>query len=232
MEKAEFDRIADEYETLHRRNIAVSGESPEFFARYKVKDVALEATRRGVAVRRLLDFGSGTGNSLPHFHASFPEAAITCADVSARSLEISRARFPQLEARHVEIDGPTLPFDDETFDVSFSACVFHHIPHGEHPRWLAELRRVTRKGGLLVIFEHNPLNPLTAKAVRECPFDENAVLIRASAFRRRVEDAGWNAAHAVYRIFFPHLLSFARPAERWLRSLPLGAQYFVCATRG
>lgn len=231
MERAEFDRIADEYETLHRRNIAITGESPEFFARYKVTDVAAEAGRRGLAVRRLLDFGSGTGNSLPHFHASFPNAEITCADVSVRSLEISHSRFPHINAQHVEIGGPTLPFADETFDLSFSACVFHHIAHSEHPRWLAELRRVTRKGGLLFIFEHNPLNPLTAKAVRECPFDENAVLIHASTFRQRVEDAGWHAAHAVYRIFFPHLLSFARPAEHWLRSLPLGAQYFVCATR-
>jgi ubiquinone/menaquinone biosynthesis C-methylase UbiE len=220
MERAEFDRIADEYETLHRRNIAITGESPEFFARYKVTDVAAEAGRRGLAVRRLLDF-----------HASFPNAEITCADVSVRSLEISRSRFPHINAQHVEIGGPTLPFADETFDLSFSACVFHHIAHSEHPRWLAELRRVTRKGGLLFIFEHNPLNPLTAKAVRECPFDENAVLIRASTFRQRVEDAGWHAAHAVYRIFFPHLLSFARPAEHWLRGLPLGAQYFVCATR-
>jgi ubiquinone/menaquinone biosynthesis C-methylase UbiE len=232
MEKAEFDRIADEYEAMHRRNVAITGESPEFFARYKIEDAAEEAARRGIVVRRVLDFGSGIGNSLPHLRASFPDAELTCADVSARSLEISRSRFPEAAARHVEIDGSVLPFADETFDLAFSACVFHHIPHAEHLGWLAELRRVTRKGGLLVIFEHNPWNPLTLRAVRDCPFDENAVLIDARRFMRQVERAGWRRPGSVYRLFFPHALAFARPAERWLRKCPLGAQYFVSALRG
>ena len=231
MERAEFDRVADEYAALHSRNIAVTGESPEFFARYKIEDAAAEAQRAGVEVRQVLDFGSGIGNSLPHLAALFPKAQLTCADVSARSLEISRSRFPDVPARHVEITGAALPFADESFDLVFSACVFHHIPHAEHAAWLAELRRVARPGGLLMIFEHNPLNPLTAKAVRDCPFDENAVLIGARAFRQRVENAGWHAAQSVYRMFFPHALAFARPAERWLRKLPLGAQYFVLARR-
>ena len=42
-----------------------------------------------------------------------------------------------------------------------------------------ELKRVLRAGGACVIFEHNPLNPLTVQAVNTCPFDENAVLIKA-----------------------------------------------------
>jgi ubiquinone/menaquinone biosynthesis C-methylase UbiE len=232
MEKAEFDRVADEYAAMHSRNIALTGESPEFFARYKIEDAAAEATRRRVEVRRVLDFGSGIGNSLPHLCAMFPDADVTCADVSARSLEISRSRFPEVPARHVEITGAALPFEDESFDLAFSACVFHHIPHAEHVDWLAELRRVTRRGGLLVIFEHNPWNPLTMRAVRDCPFDENAVLIDARSFSRRVERAGWQGPTSVYRMFFPRVLAFARPAERWLRKLPLGAQYFVSARRG
>src|SRR4051812_41527839 len=40
MEEAEFDRFADEYETQHRKNIAVTGESPDFFAEYKIRQLA------------------------------------------------------------------------------------------------------------------------------------------------------------------------------------------------
>jgi ubiquinone/menaquinone biosynthesis C-methylase UbiE len=229
MEKAEFDKVADEYALLHSRNIAMSGESPEFFARYKVQDMADAAEREGIKVNHILDFGSGIGNSLPYFAEFFPDAALTCADVSVRSLEISRSRFAHIPVRYGEITGHRLPFDDESFDLSFSACVFHHIPDVQHQAWLAELKRVTRKNGMLVVFEHNPLNPLTVLAVRDCPFDENAVLIRASELTRRMESAGWQQAAAVYRMFFPRPLAFARPLERFLRKLPLGAQYFVSA---
>ncbi|HZV97428.1 MAG TPA: class I SAM-dependent methyltransferase [Methylophilaceae bacterium] len=229
MDKAEFDRVADEYMALHANNISASGESPEFFARYKIQDVADSVSREGLDVRRIVDFGSGIGNSLPHFAELFPEADITCADVSTRSLEISRSRFPDITATHTEIEGLGLPFENGSFDLAFSACVFHHIPAAEHVGWFAELKRITVKGGALFIFEHNPLNPLTLSAVRNCPFDENAVLIGAGELRRRIEQAGWKQARIIYRIFFPHMLAFARPLETWLTKLPLGAQYFVMA---
>ena len=45
MEEKEFDKFADEYYNIHSRNIAASGESPDFFAEYKIKDVALHFMR-------------------------------------------------------------------------------------------------------------------------------------------------------------------------------------------
>ena len=61
------------------------------------------------------------------------------------------------------IENNRIPAEADSFDVVFSACVFHHIPHGEHLNWLQELHRITRPGGLIAIFEHNPLNPLTVR---------------------------------------------------------------------
>lgn len=231
MEKAEFDRVADEYLSLHTKNIKASGESPEFFARYKVEDVAKQVVSTGLHVNSILDFGSGTGNSLPHFSSIFQHAQITCADVSTRSMEISRLRYPDISANYVELIDENLPFADESFDLCFSACVFHHIPHAQHLHWLQELKRVTRSNGMIIIFEHNPLNPLTVSAVRNCPFDENAVLIYAGEFSRSMKEAGWVQNEIIYRMFFPHLLSFARPVEKYLRKIPLGAQYFLKARK-
>jgi ubiquinone/menaquinone biosynthesis C-methylase UbiE len=232
MENAEFDRVAEEYKALHRRSIAASGEDPEFFARYKVNDAAHEARQAGLRVEHVLDFGCGVGNSLPHFAMHFSAARLAAADPSRRSLGIARERFPALRVDYVEISNERLPFDHGSFDLCFSACVFHHIPAAEHPAWLGELYRVTRPGGMLLLFEHNPFNPLTLAAVRDCPFDDNAVLIPGGTMRRRVCAAGWSEARTVYRIFFPHALAFARPVERLLRQVPLGAQYFVRAQRG
>ena len=59
-------------------------------------------------------------------------------------------------------DGDRLPFGDATFDVVIAICALHHVPTPHRPEFLAELHRVTRQDGLVVIFEHNPLNPLRA----------------------------------------------------------------------
>lgn len=88
-----------------------------------------------------------------------------------------------------------------------------------------------RPDGHFFLFEHNPLNPLTRHAVDTCPFDENAVLIRAGAMRARVAEAGFAGTDLAYRVFFPRALSWLRPVERLLTIVPFGAQYYVHARK-
>jgi hypothetical protein len=109
--------------------------------------------------------------------------------------------------------------------------VFHHIPHEEHVTWLKELHRITRAGGLIAIFEHNPLNPLTVHAVNTCPFDENAKLIFARSLAKRLSAAGWASPRIQYNLFFPRGLAGLRPLEAGLGWLPLGAQYVAFARK-
>ena len=86
-------------------------------------------------------------------------------------------------------------------------------------------------GGLMTIFEHNPLNLLTVRAVNTCPFDENALLIRAKALLLSLSDAGWTRPALRYHIFFPRALAGLRPLEKYLRWAPLGAQYSLTVRR-
>jgi SAM-dependent methyltransferase len=211
----------------HKANIAITGESPEYFAEYKIMDLASLVKEVTLVHKNILDFGSGIGNAVPYFRRHLPHSTITCGDVSSRSIEIARTRFPGTEA-YCLIDSD-IPLAAQSQDVVFSACVFHHIPQEEHQHWLSELRRVTRPGGLLVIFEHNPLNPLTVRAVNTCPFDVNARLIRAGELRRASLAAGWQQATTDYKVFFPSALKALRPLERRLGWLGLGAQYRLVA---
>jgi ubiquinone/menaquinone biosynthesis C-methylase UbiE len=231
MKSSEFDKFAHEYAELHRANVAVSGEGPEFFAEYKIRDLReLCASLRRGPPERILDFGAGIGGSVAHVARHFPAARLTCVDVSMASLRIAAQRFPE-QGDFVAFDGGRLPFADASFDCVFSACVFHHIEPALHVGLLAELRRVLRPGGLITVFEHNPLNPLTVRAVRTCPFDENAILLRAGTLTQRLVQAGFAGAAARYRLFFPHALRALRPLEQWLQWLPLGAQYYVFDVR-
>jgi SAM-dependent methyltransferase len=224
--KAEFDSFADEYYAMASDCLKVSGEKPEFFAEYKIAEAADIANRQRMKVERILDFGSGVGGSVPWFRKYFPSAAVTCADVSKKSMEVSRKRFPGPET-YVEIDDETLHLPDHFFDLAFTACVFHHIPPAEHDAWFSEIRRVTKPGGLFVIFEHNPWNPLTRRVVDKCVFDANAILMSEPTLKANLKAARWQIADSRYRLFFPHALAALRPLEKYLRWAPIGAQYCI-----
>ena len=39
MDVAEFDKFAEEYLSAHAQNIKISGEQPDYFARYKIEEI-------------------------------------------------------------------------------------------------------------------------------------------------------------------------------------------------
>jgi trans-aconitate methyltransferase len=228
LHEVEFDKFAEEYHACHKRNLAITGEEPEHFARFKAQEL-----RRALTVRAaphpgaILDFGTGIGASLPHLKAEFPAARITAFDVSKKSLEIARARFP--DCAHFVHGADLTALGDATFDVIFAACVFHHIPQSLHLDLFRNLRARLNASGLMIVFEHNPLNPVTRHIVATCPFDENAELIGAGTLQATQRAAGLAHVERRYTGFFPHALRFLRPLEPHLAALPFGAQYYTLA---
>jgi hypothetical protein len=88
--------------------------------------------------------------------------------------------------------------------------------------------RVAKKGGRFYIFEHNPLNPVTRKIVRECEFDHDAVLLPHAYTEKLLKKAGFSDPTVYFTLFLPRHLVFRWLlwAERLMTWLPLGAQYF------
>ncbi|MEO0062188.1 MAG: hypothetical protein RLZZ08_748 [Pseudomonadota bacterium] len=224
MTEAEFDRVADDYQAQHAASIRLSGEEPAYFANYKAEDARQIVSLAGLKPENILDFGCGVGNSIAPLRKHFPEAQITGLDVSLESLAVARnVHGDTVEYR--SYDGLQIPADIGRFDLIFTACVFHHIPHAQHIALLRQIKALLKPGGRFILFEHNPWNPLTRHAVANCPFDANAVLISAPEMMRRFKSAGFCCAPIRYRIFFPALFARLRPLERYLTWLPLGAQY-------
>jgi len=140
---------------------------------------------------------------------------------------------PEQHASNIRLSGETPAYFAryKAQDAAFAACVFYHIDSKDHIPILRELRRVLTDAGRLFVFEHNPLNLLTRHAVHTCPFDANAVLIRADTLHAQLRTAGFGQASLAYRILFPGALSALRPLERILTRLPLGAQYRLCTQK-
>lgn len=232
IEPAGFDKFAQEYKSIHTANIKIFGESPEYFSEYKMRDLKriVKENPNISESGHFLDFGSGAGWSVPSFRKHLPNARLTCVDVSKSCLEIGKLHHGS-SAYFVCYDGVRIPFSDNTFEGEYVFCVFHHIPLNEQIQLLQELQRVLKPKGTIMLYEHNPLNPLTVQTVNNCPFDKNAVLIRAWTMRRRLESAGFVAPTINYRVFFPQALCGLRWMENWLKWLPLGAQYYISATK-
>jgi hypothetical protein len=63
------------------------------------------------------------------------------------------------------------------YDLIFASVVFHHIPHADHAVLIEKLSSPLNQSGRLVIWGHNPINPITQKIVKECIFDQDAILV-------------------------------------------------------
>jgi SAM-dependent methyltransferase len=230
VDRAEFDKFADEYLAAHAENLKISGEDPAYFARYKIEELRRRWTReQRPEPAAVLDFGCGIGASLAHLQRAFPNATLTGLDVSAKSLAIARTRVSEGVNLVLHDGEDKMPFAPESYDLIFTACVFHHIDSSLHEPLFASLLGVLKPGGILCVFEHNPVNPVTRYIVATCPFDENAVLIHAKHLQAQVRRAGFGHSVIAYTGFFPGPLRALRPLETILQHLPVGAQYYVWA---
>lgn len=228
MTKAAFDAYRDSYEDMVGSSIAFSGLKHDFFLTAKVRFLAgLFAERFGKANRpALLDVGCGVGRMHPLLTPITGRLAGT--DLSGEALARARKDNPGIDYRPGE--GGTLPFPSGDFDAAMAVCVVHHVQPAARPALIAELVRVTRRGGLVVLIEHNPWNPLTRLAVARCPFDADAVLLSAKEARNRLATAGLQEICSRHFLLFPTAAApFAR-IERSVGALPLGAQYAAVGT--
>jgi hypothetical protein len=110
--------------------------------------------------------------------------------------------------------------------------VLHHVPPAERSALMDTVASTLAPGGRLIVFEHNPLNPVTRHAVKICPFDENAVLLFPGEVKRLLRGAKLDPVALDYIVFFPHALRFARGMEPGLSWVPLGAQVCAWGTKG
>lgn len=230
MKQTEFDRFADEYKAILNSAVSISGEGAEYFHEYKIKDTFIRSKNYNLNVQKILDYGCGVGNSIPYYNKYFPEAKVVGLDVSQKSIDIGNSRFARL-ASFLLFDGKQIPFESDTFDLVQMNCVLHHIEPQYHTNTFKEILRCLKPGGIFVVFEHNSYNPITRKIVKDCPFDENAILVRSHDLLKNLKNVGYSNLKSEYKLFFPQLFSFFRPLEKFLISLPIGAQYCVVASK-
>lgn len=223
-----FDKYASSYTSQISNATAFVGQGAEFYTGVKARILSKLISKLHLnASSPTLDVGCGIGLTDELICAEF--SALEGVDVSEESIKIARMRNPKV--LYKTYDGVRLPYSDNTFDFCFAINVLHHVPVDKRQDFLAEMRRVTSTNGYIAIFEHNPLNPLTRKAVRDCPFDEGVVLISPKSLASTLEKIQMKTHLFNYILFFPFKGAFFRMLEDLMHWCPLGAQFVMVAKK-
>lgn len=230
---AEFDQYARDYNKLIENSVSLSGFSPNYFDEHKIREIYEFMRSKGTADRplRFLNYGCGIGKSEKIIRKYFAHSIIYSVDISAESISIARENNAGLDKVSFRVfDGINIPFTTK-FDVILAAGVFHHIPRENHETVATNICRSLNDSGLFFIFEHNPMNPFTRRVVRLCELDRNAVLLGPSYAHGLLAKCGFTNIELRFVIFFPRALRFLLPLEKFMKKVPLGAQYYFIAQK-
>lgn len=121
----------------------------------------------GLETGDVLDVGTGTALIPIELCRQHPSCRVVAADSSPAMLACARQRIADADlAARIElaqVDGKSMPFDDQQFDAVISNSIVHHIP--EPLDVLQEMVRVARPGA--VLFVRDLLRPASEETLQE-----------------------------------------------------------------
>jgi SAM-dependent methyltransferase len=141
-----------------------------------------------LAPHRVLDFGAGCGRTSRFLALAAHRWSTTASDVNLDHVAWCQRALPAVRSIRNAAD-PPLPVAAESQDLVFSLSVFSHLRDDRARAWLADVARVLRPGGLLVITTHGPtaLHVIEHSVVHQEMFGLSVEETRAITGRLAVE---------------------------------------------
>lgn len=165
---------------------------------YDVCEIVASGIRKEIAAfagttsKRVLDVACGTGSQAQVLARS--GHIVYGIDITRVMLERAIKKCRRYEqVFFTEGDASRMPFQKESFDISVISLALHEIPAGTALAVLAEMKRVTRPGGHIIITELNKKRGLfgdilfTLLQWIETPYFRDYLRHGLSAY---IEDAG------------------------------------------
>jgi SAM-dependent methyltransferase len=135
----------------------------------------------------VIDVGCGTGRAIPALREAIgPAGSVFAIDLTPEMLEQARPRCTAARIALVLADARRLPLADRAADAVFATGLVSHLP--DPAAGFAELARVTRTGGRLVLFHPSGRAALAARHGRTLQPDEP---LAAGPLRAATSAAGW-----------------------------------------
>ena len=224
----EFDQYAEDYDAALAKGLSVSGESKDYFAEGRAKWLGECLRKLNKPAGDILDFGCGTGSATPYLLKLPGAKSVLGLEVSAQSLKVA-GQIHGAANVHFQLSSSYEPAGQ--IHLAFCNGVFHHIPIAERPAAVKYVFNSMKPGGLFSLWENNPWNPGTRYVMSRIPFDKDAITLSFLETKSLLRAAGFEIVRSDFLFIFPRSLSFLRPLERMVTSLPFGAQYQVLARK-
>ncbi|MDO8587949.1 MAG: class I SAM-dependent methyltransferase [Armatimonadota bacterium] len=220
---------AEEYRRQVQKSICFIRQDVSYFTEVKARRLLslVGAFLGDTTPLRALDVGCGVGLTDQFLTGSFGELHGVDVDESA----LTSAAETNPNAHYRLYDGRALPYSDCAFDLVFAINVLHHVPPSSWQCFAQEMRRVNKIDGITVVFEHNPINPLTRLAVSRCEFDGDATLVGRRRLGQLLTQAGLTVVDSSYILFSPFRSGLMSKLESRLGWLPLGAQHYAAGRK-
>lgn len=219
--KVDFDNYVENYDKILADGTDFFTSDTDYFAKYKI---AIAKRIIKFVPDSILEFGCGTGRNLKFTEEAFPSAKIFGYDISRESVEYAKLRTNKVQYLH-QLDVTA------KYDLILMIGVLHHIAPDERTNILNLVCSMLNQTGELLVFEHNPFNPVTKYIVRNCQYDTDAVLLSARETHCLLKTAGFKDARTRYTLFTPPSIGRIFDIDRYLTWLPLGGQYCILAKK-
>jgi ubiquinone/menaquinone biosynthesis C-methylase UbiE len=220
MKKTEFDYFSKDYDGLLKKSFPSTFEEVNYFSTYKIKLIHnLTKNKNNI---NILDFGCGTGTSLKIISKYFKSSKIWGYDVSKEFIKKIKK-----QKNNFKLTSNLKDIPNKKFDLIFVSMVFHHVDKKNHHKILSCCKKFLKNNGVLYIFEHNPLNPVTNYIFKNNPIDKNAEMVSPKKLITKSIKTKLKIVDLKYTLFFPKQLYFFRFFEKFLFWLPFGAHYLL-----
>lgn len=169
---------------------------------------------------RVVEIGSGTGLNLPHYPEAVTQVVATEPDPHMRRRLAKAVAFAPRPVAVVDAVAERLPFADRAFDTAVASLVLCSVD--DPGASLAELRRVLRPDGRLLVYEHVRAED-PRRAARQDLLERPWGLVGAGCHPNRATPHAVEAAGFVWEelrrfempglwLAAPHVLGVARSA--------------------
>lgn len=175
----------------------------------------------------VLDFGCSTSLATSHLFQELRIQSFLGVSISQEPLRDMHGARTSPNARYVHLRDFSAP---ESIDLAYASGVFDQI--SGHARSAAALLVFLSlaKGGLFAVWERNPWSP-GARLGSIGSGEVASAEIGPPETRQLLRGAGFDIVHTTSMFHFPPALSWFRPIEPMLASLPLGLEYMVLARK-